>query len=252
MHGVWETAELRWLLLIWKLDTITRDHLMLIMLLSYYRLPASNFVFCQWYSIVILLQSFLEMWKCTSYPGEHRWQGKGHNGIWMSSKGRWEGLLEEIIHLWVSFWRWKSWTKQRDFPDFARSWHIFTVWLLWILSCLRHFHHLQTDCFKSNPWTAALLITGSHRESNWVYLIPLTVPSPFLPPQNASPLIFLQSQSPCPADPFRWQHSSQERKHHNPEATIFHPSRWCHGLSLGYTGPPKIKVLEEQDTPTRR
>lgn len=184
----------------------------------------SNFAFCAQHSIMTLLQSFLERWKCVSYPGEHRRQGKGHDGIWVSPKRRWEALLEEIIGLSGSFWRWKSWKKQRDCPDFSKSWHIFRGRLSRIPSCLTHFHPLQTDCFKSNPWTSALLIAGRHRESNWIYFIPSTVSSLPLAPQKASPLISLQPVS-MSIRSFRWQYSSQkERKHHNPEATVFSSS----------------------------
>lgn len=162
MHKLWEAAKLKSLLPIWKLDI--RSHkissdLVNVIDFNIVEFPTSNFVFCPWYSIITLLQSFLERWKCVSYLGEHTRQGKDHKGIWVSPKGRWEELLEEIIGFSVSFWRWRDRKNQKDWPDFSRSWRIFKGWLSRILFCLRHFHHLQTDCFKSNPQTTTLLIT---------------------------------------------------------------------------------------------
>lgn len=113
----------------------------------------------------------------------------------------------------------------------SRGWDVCLKGWPWILSCLRYFHNLQTDCFKSNPLTTKLLIASSLQESNWIYLIPLEVFSPLLLTQHAPLLLSLQSISTS----IPYLHvmallmgeETQKRHYFLP------PSRWCHGLSLG-------------------
>lgn len=98
---------------------------------------------------------------------------------------------------------------------------------------LQHFHHLQTDCYKSNPWATALLIAGSHRENNWIYFILLTVPSPLSSLKNLHshfPPAYLHVHLICQVAALLTE--DDEKPHSRSSSISFFPLDGAMGFSL--------------------